>query len=319
VRLPGALGLLLFGSFGCNLILGLDGLEADRGAGGSGALGSGGDAPTGGSEQGGGGGCSDTCGSVGCGDCPVTNRVAVSAAGGDYLIDAFEVTTLEYTAWLATRPSTQGQGPRCTENDSFIPGEISQFARDAAEALGEPIGDDCTDWLANQSPLDQNKAVACVDWCDAAAYCSWAQGHLCGRIGGGTLDVTSPKQADSNDAELSEWYRACSNAGAQQYPYVGSYAAGSCNDEDSRIEDVGSKPSCVGGFAGIFDMSGNAYEWEDACTNYGNPIGQENCVRRGGGYYSPEVDLACALPEDQQAGTLPGTPADGTGFRCCSL
>lgn len=303
---------------GCSTVLGLDDLVADRDDAGSTTTGTGSTTTT----TSGSGGCASTCGTPGCGTCPATARTPVPAAGGDYEIDRYEVTIEQYSAWLATGPSTAGQTARCPWNDSFEPGVISQAARDAAAAAGLEIGTKCDDWLASKGPLDQQKPITCIDYCDAVAYCAWAGGHLCGKIGGGTLDVTSD-QFDTNatDPELSEWYRACSNAGAQLYPYGDTYMAGTCNDTNGHIEAVGTFSGCEGGYPDIFDMSGNVGEWEDACTNYGGTaLAGQNCLRVGGAYYDDAVTLTCgkdAAGDTVNHQTVLSIPSDGTGFRCC--
>lgn len=315
MRSPGAIALLSLVALGCNVVLGLDDLVADRtsgaGAGGeSGGNGSGGEA----SGASGPTGCSDVCGTEGCGDCP---PAPVEIADAGFSIDAMEVSTRQYAAWLNTNPSTAGQVYPCEGNDSF---ELGVMSADALAAALEPPSADCDGFLANQNEPDLDKAVVCVDWCDAVAYCVWAGGHLCGEIGGDVIDVSRPDQGASNDPERSEWFRACSANGTQTFPYGDTYMAGVCNDTNSDVDHVDAHTEC--GSGGIVNMSGNVHEWERACTTKNDPPLVDNCVRRGGAFFSPEVDLACALTDDGRGGgnvtgTQPGTPSDNTGFRCC--
>ena len=62
-----------------------------------------------------------------------------------------------------------------------------------------------------------------------------------------------------------EWMNACTtgDAVARKYPYGATYDITKCNGGTSGLVDVGSKSACEGGVTGVFDMSGNAYEWEN--------------------------------------------------------
>ena len=74
------------------------------------------------------------------------------------------------------------------------------------------------------------------------------------------------------------------------------------------VEPAGT-PSCQGGYPGLFDMSGNAAEWEDACDDFAG------CRVRGGGFSDKKAqDLACAADRVE----LRMFKADDVGFRCCS-
>src|SRR5262249_40663852 len=110
-----------------------------------------------------------------------------------------------------------------------------------------------------------DRPVHAVDWCDAFAYCAWAGKRLCGRIAGGSVDPTF----GTDLASESEWYNACSRGGQHAYPYGDTYDPRACNGLEYGAGTgpqlpVGSLSSCTGGFAGLFDMSGNVSEWEDS-------------------------------------------------------
>jgi formylglycine-generating enzyme required for sulfatase activity len=314
VRPLGALLLLSLVALGCNVVLGLDDLVADRSSGGGspGGSGAGGD-PTGAAPT---GGCAGVCGTDGCGSCPTTPAIPIADAG--YSIDAMEVTTRQYAAWLSTNPSTGGQAYPCEGNDSFELGVMSDDAISAAIGAGfdgTPPAT-CVGFMENQAGPDLDKAVVCVDWCDAFAYCIWAGGHLCGEIGGELLDISDEDVLASNDPEQSEWFRACSANGTQTYPYPGPYDDTLCNDDNSGVEAADDHPGC--GVGDLINLSGNVLEWEHACTTKNTPTPlADNCVRRGGAYFSNPEELACALTNGQETGTLPGSPSDNTGFRCC--
>jgi formylglycine-generating enzyme required for sulfatase activity len=275
----GAMG----GAVGCSVVLGINGLSADRDSSGDG----------GGRDGGGEGGAT---------------RAAVSAGGGSYAIDRYEVTAAQYSAWLATRPDTAKQGPVCAGwNDSFEPGVISP----GALAVYGDAGPDpaCAGWLPRQLATgDVTIPVVCVDFCDAVAYCEAAGGHLCGKIGTGSntyLSDVSPARG--------EWWNACSNGGAFPYPYGPTYQKGACNDSNSHVFDVGFFPGCDGGVPGVFDMSGNVAEWDDTCSAYNDPPVAENCLLRGGAFFDDENHLTCVSYRENPR----GAQSDNTGFRCC--
>ena len=282
------------------MVLGIDDLVADRDPGGSGA-----------STGTGGPVCAAQCGTEGCGVCPDTARVE----GGGFSIDAVEVSIARYQAWLATNPSVEGQREECDTkwNDSFQKGVPTQAAIEALAAAGEIYEPDpqCDD-----EPLSDEWPISCVDWCDASAYCKWAGGRLCGEIGGGgIIDVTDGAASGHHDnPDESEWFRACSNGGAQRFPYGADYAA-VCNDEGSNLRPVGDYEDCQGGLAGLFDMSGNVAEWEDACTYYNSEDPVQNCLVRGGTWYNTgdEPNLECAAFRDVKRASLNYS----MGFRCC--
>src|SRR5262245_55340511 len=85
-------------ALGCSAILGIDDLVADLepGQGGAGTA----QAASTGANASVGAGCSDLCGTPGCGDCPTGPRLDMSPLGGAYRIDAYEVTNAQYRAFL---------------------------------------------------------------------------------------------------------------------------------------------------------------------------------------------------------------------------
>ena len=209
-------------------------------------------------------------------------------------VDVTEVTQAAYAAFLASSPGAQPA--ECSWNTSYVPGQqMNGFV--CSPGLFDPSG-------------RPDHPVRCVDWCDAVMFCAWAGKRLCGGVGGQQLGLAS-----FADPAASVWMNACSRGGTLTYPYGPVYTPDACqgaHDAGTDPSAVASAPSCVGGFPGLFDMSGNVEEWEDACDRDGGE--DANCRLRGGGVYNTAAGLACA--SDHSAGRQGMGPA--IGFRCCA-
>jgi len=289
--------------------------------GGNAASGSGGK-NTAGTQNGGGGaagapsGGAGTAGSAGSGGssgalhCPdgITNRVSQEVplpppAAGYYCIDQAEVRNRDYKLFLDQQPGTGGQSAACGFNTSFLPDTTGQ----------------CDQYDPTNKP---NLPIACVDWCDAAAFCKWDHKHLCGNLAGAT---NAP--ADFADASKDAWYRACSHAGDLDYPYGNAYNADACVGVDNSAVHPLASPhtDCVGGYDALYDMSGNVSEWEDSCLGISGASDQ--CLDRGGSYLDANKSVA-GMPSLQCNSNVHGTAKMATnarstrsaeiGFRCCS-
>jgi formylglycine-generating enzyme required for sulfatase activity len=75
---------------------------------------------------------------------------------------------------------------------------------------------------------------------------------------------------------------------------------------------------CVGGYAGIYDMIGNVYEWVNGCeaTDTGAAAADDACHIVGSAYYRDVANSYCS-----NMGYLDSRRAtrDDVGFRCCAL
>jgi formylglycine-generating enzyme required for sulfatase activity len=148
--------------------------------------------------------------------------------------------------------------------------------------------------------------VAFVRWCAARSYCQWAGKHLCGARGGGALDVTLVGQS-----MIDMWTAACSQEGLTSYPYATAYVPTACNGDQNGVRasiPVGTLATCAIPDSGVRDLSGNVWEWIDACDATGF------CFAHGGAFNSPAGELTCtsALRVTRDGGL------DTVGFRCCS-
>ncbi|MCB9738431.1 MAG: SUMF1/EgtB/PvdO family nonheme iron enzyme [Deltaproteobacteria bacterium] len=228
---------------------------------------------------------------------------------GGYCIDSTEVTNGHYAAFLAAKNGDVSGQPAtiCDFNTSYTP-----QVWPAAGADDLPVGG--------------------VDWCDAAAYCAWAGKRLCGKIGGGMIDLSVDQQVATtaaNNASQSEWYNACSKGGVQKYPYGDTFGLTTCNGRGSDgsgnadgtsgkvlgLQPVKSYASCVGGYPGLYDMAGNTHEWTNECKATKGKF--DNCATRGGNSYGSAENTLCtwnyAYAYSQRLYQYLHV-----GFRCCA-
>jgi formylglycine-generating enzyme len=200
-----------------------------------------------------------------------------------FYVDSTEVTVANYAAFVKAKgDDTSQQPPECAFNHSFAP---------LTSSMGAPASAD--------SP------VTGVDYCDAAAYCAWADKRLCGKIGGGMLAFD-----ELASAAKSEWFAACGGPNGQLYPYGGAHKDGACNDASGagKVISVGSMLGCSGFYAGVSDMVGNVAEWVNACD--ANVGAVDGCETIGGSYADTATCSSSGLKHrNEQLPTV--------GFRCC--
>jgi len=289
-------------------------------AGGSGGT-AGGNAGSGGAlggtaGKGGSGGTSGTGGTAGAGGsggttCPVNlsgpPMIDIPKPGGGiYCMDRTEVTNEDYAAFLAANVVTSGQAPECTWNDSYAPD--TTIACTTTQGAYDPVG-------------RPRMPVSCVDWCDAKRYCAWTGKRLCGAIGGGPNPPAS-----YIDPNTDQWYRACSKAGTLKFPYGNTYQPTYCaglDNSGTHPSQVANAVACIGGYAGVYDLSGNVAEWEDSCSGVSGA--NDNCLTRGGSIQSVETVAPSLLCNDSTLSDATPMPANAkrsskdemVGLRCC--
>ncbi len=224
----------------------------------------------------------DPCGGVHC----VAGRCRGHMVDrGDYCIGLYEVTNAEYAVFL--QGTDPGQDALCAWNTSYQP-------------------------LSGAPPLDDHPVTG-VDWCDAAAYCKSVGKNLCGARADGPV-----APALFSDASQDAWFDACSNGGTSLFPYGDGFIDGACNGVDAGVgapADVGSFPACQapeGAPVAPFDLSGNVWEWEDACAASTGTT--DFCRVRGGSFNNVSASLRC----DTDYSIKRGAAYDSVGIRCCS-
>jgi sulfatase modifying factor 1 len=238
-------------------------------------------------------------------DCAQSTEHQCNPADGQCLslsVDAHEVTRDDYAAKVSSFALGTGA---CSQKQS-----AADYAPDAT-CLAKP--DVCQGSACGAHPQ------VCVDWCDASAYCAAVGKHLCGRIGGGMV------QKDLyDDAGTSEWMNACSSGGQYAFTFgawTGPSSGQACNGTLKGIgttAPAGSLATCqsdIATYAGLFDLTGNVAEWENACDKTeSSGSSSDACRVRGGSYQSTDqASLGCNADR-----TLPRNGlASDVGFRCC--
>jgi len=235
----------------------------------------------------------------GQGPCPA--GVSDSGMGPDmarlpegFCIDTTEVTRGQYEAWLSTSPATTGQPAACAGNEDFTPS---------------------CQWDPGRDP---DRPVVCVDWCDAKAFCEASGKRLCGRIG----DGEAYELGMYADPAVSEWHAACTSGGRYDYPYGNELDTTVCRGADAEdhttwgFGDVGSFPGCHSPdspYDAVYDLSGNAAEWDGSCEGEG---ADDGCRIRGGSFEHNEHGLRCAMGRELYWPRMRQVQA--VGFRCCA-
>jgi formylglycine-generating enzyme required for sulfatase activity len=128
---------------------------------------------------------------------------------------------------------------------------------------------------------------------------------------------------------VSEWFNACTSCGTRTFPYGNTVDYDACNtalhDVDTCtdipaecMEATGSMATCqsnVPGYQGIYDLSGNAAEWENACTPDNADPSKHHCRIRGGSGNPLAYQNSACTADGSNARDL---RAHAVGIRCCA-
>ncbi|MCX6138494.1 MAG: SUMF1/EgtB/PvdO family nonheme iron enzyme [Ignavibacteriales bacterium] len=167
------------------------------------------------------------------------------------------------------------------------PVRLDSYKISRTEITFDQYHDFCLDSTAYADPSDLgwgrgNRPVINVSWDEANAFCRWASSRT-----GKTVRLCSE----------AEWEFACRGGTASKnYTYSGSNSAGTVawtyENSVSRTQSVGSKQVNE---LGIYDMSGNVWEWcsdwyaafpGTAQVNPNGPASGISRVLRGGSWYT---------------------------------
>jgi formylglycine-generating enzyme required for sulfatase activity len=110
------------------------------------------------------------------------------------------------------------------------------------------------------------------------------------------------------------WELACRGDGDFEYPYGDTYDGSRCNTYEAgeTLRSAGAFPGCEGGYPGLFDLSGNAFEWTSSCVAVARSVTECDVL---GGYYGTFANNASCSTD---VSDRPDRTTTGAGFRCCA-
>jgi formylglycine-generating enzyme required for sulfatase activity len=214
-----------------------------------------------------------------------------------------EVTVDEYQGWVdqVANDDIQWEGTWC------------QWKRERSNPVGDPL-DACANTIPalDAQPFAPRSPIRCVDFCDAEAFCRYANKRLC--YGGGSSGVQGPRRVPR------EWTLGCTNGLTTVYPWGDTSEQNDCNVSPAESDCVECSPFVVGRQRecvspnGITDLIGNVAEWGYSCTFIvpGEEQHPTSCNVRGGGFTEP---LQTCYAETS---VVNDSRRIDLGFRCCA-
>ena len=191
-----------------------------------------------------------------------------------YWMQPHEVTNKQYAQFLSDQ----------TELD---PRWIDLHSR---QCRIQKISDSKTDSFTTDAP---NKPVVMVSFFGAQAYCQW---------------LTSKTGRTHRLPTEIEWEKAARGPQSFVYSYGNRYLRFQANQESGKLRDV--KQFNANGF-GLYDMTGNVFEWMDNQYNPGDPDATMNHALRGGSFVLDGMYLRNSFRMRQS----PSVMTDDIGFR----
>lgn len=255
------------------------------------------------------GGCTSGCPSgLTCG---ASEQPEHSATVSAFALDKYEVTVGRFRKFVAAYPGSRpaagaGANPSIGSTTSWQSGWDASLPADQATLIANVSCHSTYQTWTDAAGANETKAINCVSWYEAFAFCIWDGGWL-------------PTEA--------EWeYAAAGGSDNRLYPW-GS-AAPDCTLANmsgcgAAVKVAGNAPSGAGRW-GHLDLAGNVYEWafdwyssnfytSSAVTNVVNLTATSSRVMRCGSFFDgPASSLRSA---SRYYGTPAGHYSD-IGLRC---
>lgn len=268
-------------------------------------------------------GLAKTCGPNGNQDCCASNLVTggtfdrdndvgYPATIANFRLDNYEITIGRFRKFVAVFsppiiPSGSGRNPNNPSDGGWDPDWTSSLSGSSA-MLASDLKCDGTNWTDSPGTAEaESRAIVCLTWFDAQAFCIWDGGRL-------------PTEA--------EWSYAASGGSEQRtYPWGStppdcSYTNFNfCTTASNRVGSCSSKGD---GLYGQSDLAGNIWEWvqdwhaspyTNPCSNCANLAPSSNRVIRGGGFFNGPSYIASSSRGSQP----PNYRGGAHGARCARL
>ncbi len=211
--------------------------------------------------------------------------------GGSWFADAMDGACRPHLGYTAAPQDAEypDVGFRCCRGSLGTSRSSSTAARVACPDGMAAVGEGCVDLYEYPNHAGEQPARQ-LDLAEATQACASAGKHLC---------------------TLAEWELACGGAERRRWPYGGTHDPDACNllkgeaGMTDRLASSGAHPACQTP-EGVFDLSGNVWEWTTEPRGGG--------VLMGGGWVATAGFASCATRAD--AHSTYRTPQ--TGARCCA-
>jgi formylglycine-generating enzyme required for sulfatase activity len=236
----------------------------------------------------------------------------VLATVGPFRLDRFEVTVGRFRKFIAAgspepapgagKHGFLSGGPETGWDDAWsIPTTVAEWDTELACNVLWHV------WTPAEG-ANENKAINCLDWYAAYAFCIWDGGFL-------------PTEA--------EWELAASGGEERVFPWSKSTDSAITPDHavywQTALSYVGAKSPAGDGRWGHADLAGGVWEWtldtyveqfpHSPCNDCVNQSSMLTRVIRGGGFNNPESLQRAAYRDGQDTTIVPS----GVGVRCARL